>query len=194
MAETPVSLLERLRMRPDPESWQQLADLYSPLVAGWVRRYSLQGSDADDMVQEVLQVVLRELPRFHHNQRTGAFRHWLRAILVNCLRTFWRSQRARPQAMGGSDMFKLLEQLEDPHSDQSRLWQQEHDRHVVQGLLARIEPDFAPKTWLAFRRLVGEGQAADETARELGLSVNAVLIAKSRVLRRLRREAQDLVD
>ena len=43
-------------------------------------------------------------------------------------------------------------------------------------------------------RQVQDGQPAAEVAEELGISVNAVLIAKSRVLKRLREKAAGLVD
>jgi DNA-directed RNA polymerase specialized sigma24 family protein len=56
-----------------------------------------------------------------------------------------------------------------------------------------IQADFAPSTWKAFHRLVVDGADADTVAAELGLSVNAVCIAKSRVLQRLRQEARGLV-
>jgi RNA polymerase sigma-70 factor (ECF subfamily) len=88
----------------------------------------------------------------------------------------------------------MLDQLEDPSSDLSRRWDQEHDRHVLERLLELIEPDFRPDTWQAFRRQVVDGRSAENVAAELGMSVNAVLIAKSRALSRLRRDAQGLVD
>lgn len=75
--ETPVSLLERLRLRPGPEAWQRLTDLYAPLVRSWVARDRLQPADADDVCQEVMAVVVRELPQFRHDLRRGAFRRWL---------------------------------------------------------------------------------------------------------------------
>jgi RNA polymerase sigma-70 factor, ECF subfamily len=57
-----------------------------------------------------------------------------------------------------------------------------------------LERDFQPATWQAFGRVVIHGQPADRVAADLGLSVNAVLIAKCRVLRRLRQEARGLLD
>src|SRR2546425_576244 len=116
LADTSVSLLERLRDRQDGAAWQRLADLYTPWVRGWLRRYGLQDSDADDLLQEVLGAVVRYLPGFQHNQRPGAFRTWLRTITVNCLRGFWRSQKVRPAATGDSDFLNVLDQLEAPDS------------------------------------------------------------------------------
>jgi RNA polymerase sigma-70 factor (ECF subfamily) len=57
-----------------------------------------------------------------------------------------------------------------------------------------VEPEFTPSTWRAFRRVVLEGAPPTAVAAELGTSVNAVFIAKSRVLQRLRQEARGLLD
>jgi RNA polymerase sigma-70 factor (ECF subfamily) len=193
MADTSLSLLERLRVQPDAPSWQRLVDLYTPLIHGWLRRQGVRPQDADDLVQEVLGVVVRELPRFQHDRRRSAFRCWLRTITLNRLRGFWRSQQTRAAA-GCAGVDDRLAQLEDPDGGLSQLWEQEHDRHVLRRLLELIEPEFAPTTWQAFWRVTLDGARPIEVAANLGLSVNAVLLAKSRVLRRLRQEAQGLVE
>lgn len=194
MQETSLSLLARLRQSADRETWNRLVELYAPLVRAWLGRYDVQPSDADDLVQEVLLAVAKDLSSFDHAGRPGAFRSWLRAILANRLRNFWRARGRRPQARGGSDLQRRLEQLEDPASAMSRLWNREHDTHVAGRLLALAEPHFSPNTWQAFRRVALEGARPDAVARELGMSLNAVFIAKSRVLSRLRQEAEGLVE
>jgi RNA polymerase sigma-70 factor (ECF subfamily) len=194
VAETSVSLLERLRRQPGSEAWARLVDVYAPLVRGWLRRQGVAEADADDLTQEVLAVLVRELPQFRHNGRPGAFRAWLRGVTANRLRGFWRARQARPEAAGGDKFEAALNQLEDPHSALSRQWDEEHDRHVLRRLQELIEPEFSAAAWRAFRRTVLDGARAAVVAAELGMSVNAVLLAKSRVLRRLREEARGLVD
>jgi RNA polymerase sigma-70 factor (ECF subfamily) len=192
MADTSHTLLERLRLRSDPSAWQRLVDLYTPLIHGWLRRQHVRPEDADDLVQEVLGVLLRELPHFEHNRRPGAFRCWLRILTVNRLRAFWKDRKRLPA--GGNALDRELEELTDHDSGLSRRWDREHDEFVLRRLLELTEPEFTPKTWQAFRRLALEDKPPADVARELGTTVNAVLLAKSRVLRRLRREAQGLVD
>src|SRR5438876_855630 len=130
MSETSLSLLNRLRLQPDAESWRRLVDLYTPLIQGWLRRYAVAPADADDLTQEVMTVLVRELPQFKHNQQRGAFRNWLRTITVNRLRMSWRARQARPVATGHEDFLKVLDELEDPTSGLSRVWDQQHDQHV----------------------------------------------------------------
>jgi RNA polymerase sigma-70 factor (ECF subfamily) len=186
--DTSASLLERVRERNDAAGWERLVQLYTPLIRTWVGRHVPQPDDVNDVVQQVFTVVVARLPEFVHNGRPGAFRHWLRSITVNHIRAFWRQRR--PQA----EVEAALDQLEDAASNPSRQWDHEHDSHVAAKLLEYVEPEFRPATWQAFRRLVLDGAAPAAVGAELGMSVNAVLIAKSRVLRRLRQEAQGLID
>jgi RNA polymerase sigma-70 factor (ECF subfamily) len=191
MAETSLTLLERLRGPADAAAWERLVRLYTPLIHGWARRHQVGPADAADLVQEVLATLLRELPRFEHNHRPGAFRCWLRAITANRLRAFWRERGPAP---GGADVGRRLDELADPDSGPGRQWDREHDEYVLRRLLELTEPEFTPTAWLAFRRLALDGARAADVARELGTTANAVLLAKSRVLRRLRQEARGLVD
>jgi RNA polymerase sigma-70 factor (ECF subfamily) len=194
MAETSATLLQRLEDRSDSVAWQRLVDLYTPLIKSWLGRQGVSAEDAEDLTQEVLGIVVREISQFRHNGRAGAFRAWLRTVTVNCLRQSWRSRRAGPQTTCLPDLDSALDRLADPASDLSGLWDREHDEFVLNRLLVLIEPEFRPATWQAFRRQVIDGASADIVAAELDLSVNAVLIAKSRVLSRLRRNAEGLVD
>jgi RNA polymerase sigma-70 factor (ECF subfamily) len=194
MAETSASLLARIRLEPDGDDWRRLVDIYTPLIRGWLRQHLRLDADTDDVVQEVLAIVVRKLPQFRHNERAGAFRCWLRSITVNCLRDFRKTWWKKPQATGDDDLHQALAQLEDPTSGLSQLWDREHDLHVTRKLLDMIEPEFQSNTWTAFRRVALEGESADTVAEALGMSVNAVFIAKSRVLARLRQEAEGLID
>jgi RNA polymerase sigma-70 factor (ECF subfamily) len=96
--------------------------------------------------------------------------------------------------MGGPETDQLLTQLADPTSELARQWDQDHDKHVFQKLLAVVEGDFEPRTWQAFARFAVEGRPAAQVAAELGLTESAVVQAKFRILKRLREEAGELLD
>jgi RNA polymerase sigma-70 factor (ECF subfamily) len=184
--DTSLSLLDRLADLGDADAWDRLLRLYSSLLHAWLHSAGLQHADCDDVSQRILAVLVRQMPRFEHSGRSGAFRAWLRGIATNVLREFWRD---RPAAGSGS----MLDQLSDPASSLSRCWDDEHDRHVLHELMKRVRPEFAEATWQAFHRIALDGIPARAAAAELGTTVNAVLISKSRVLARLRQEAGNLL-
>jgi RNA polymerase sigma-70 factor (ECF subfamily) len=193
MNTTSASLLDRLQEpAPAAADWQRLHDIYLPLVRSWLTRTPELADEAADVAQEVLIVVFRELPEFRR-QREGSFRAWLRLVTTNRVRTWQRTRRRQP-VVGFDSTGEFLSQLEDPNSELSRRWDQEHDRHVFDQLIVAIEPDFEPKTWRAFQLFAVEGRKASEVAEELGLTKNAVLLAKSRILKRLREESAGLIE
>jgi RNA polymerase sigma-70 factor (ECF subfamily) len=193
MSATSLSLLQRLQhAKPDASGWQRLNDLYLPLIRSWLARVPGLGDEAHDLAQEVLIVLCRELPSFTR-RRDGSFRAWLRRITLNRLRTFLKVRQRTPRAGLADEQEQLLARLEDPHSDLSRQWDREHDWHVFQKLLALVQPDFAPATWQAFTRFALDDCPAAQVAQELGISESAVVQAKSRVLKRLREEAGELM-
>jgi RNA polymerase sigma factor (sigma-70 family) len=183
---TSLSLLEQLHEAENGDAWERVVAVYTSLLHTWFHAAGLQVADADDLTQRVLEVLFRQMPKFEHNGRPGAFRAWLRKIACNLLREFWRR---RPTSESAS----LLDDLADPRSGLSQFWDRQHDRHVLHSLLESVQPEFSELAWLAFRRLALDGAPAREVAAELDTSVNAVLIAKSRVLARLRQEARELV-
>jgi RNA polymerase sigma factor (sigma-70 family) len=191
--ETSVSLLDRLAGKPTDNDWRRLVELYQPLLRAWMARVGVMPSDRDDLAQEALLVVFREIGGFERRHK-GAFRAWLRTILVHRVRDYFRGQKYRPTATGDSAFLQTLAELESPDGGLSRLWDRDHDEHVAAALMQRVQGDFAPTTWQAFVRHVLDGTSAPRVAEQLGLSLNSVLLAKSRVLKRLRQESAGFID
>jgi RNA polymerase sigma-70 factor, ECF subfamily len=192
VALTSVSLIDRLKVaRPEDNDWGRLQGIYLPLIQRWLRRVPGLAAEADDLAQDVLVVVIRELARFEW-RREGSFRAWLRTITANKAKHFCK-RRGRLPRMEMDCAAGFLDQMGDPESALAREWDREHDEHVVQKLLAAVKGDFGATTWAAFCRLALDGLPAAQVAAELGMPENAVLLAKSRVMRRLRREAGDLL-
>ena len=192
MNDTRRSLLFRAQTGEE-NAWKDLIDLYRPLIIGWLNRQGVPAVDLEDLSQDVLLSVVKHLPSFEHSGHRGAFRAWLRTIVCSRTTDYWRAGGGA-QASGGSGAAAALQQIADPDSDLNRQWDEEHDRYVLGCLLDLVEAEFEPATLRAFRRLALDGASGAEVAEELGLSVAAVYVAKSRVLQRIRQEAEGLID
>ena len=193
MNETRQSLLLRAQTG-ETDAWKDLTDLYRPLILSWLNRQGVPTRDLEDLSQDVLLSVVKQLPGFQHSGNRGAFRSWLRTIVCSRTIDYWRAADAGTTASGGSGATAALEQIADPDSDLNRQWDEEHDRYVLGCLLDLVEEEFEPTTLQAFRRLAFDGASGAEVAEELGLSVAAAYVAKSRVLHRIREEAGGLID
>ena len=191
--DTSMTWLEKIRQSSGSSGWDKVMEVYAPFIRAILARYSVKGHQADDILQNVLTVVVRRVATFDR-QRRGSFRAWLRNITVNCLRNYSRSTRKTVNRTGDSNLQKLIAELKDPHSSLSRVWNEEHDRCVLAHLLNQVKAEFRPNTLEAFSRMAIEQEKVDDVAADLGMSVNAALIARSRVMKRLREFGAELLE
>lgn len=194
MQETSISLLKRIAEDGKDDDWQQLIKIYRPFMYQRISTYPLLINQAEDIVQEVLMVLVRELPTFQH-QRSGSFRTFLRGIVLNQLRYAMRRVQKTPLVAGQFDkLTEHIEQLADPNSQITAEFDQQHDKAVFRHASEIVKDEVKPNTWLAFLKHAINGEPATAVAEELGVSVNVVLLAKSRLTRRIREEIRGLVD
>lgn len=181
------NLLEGLKRR-EPQAWERLTAMYLPLVYRRSVRLGLSAEDAADVTQEVFLTVARRVDDFVLRGEGGGFRMWLWSILRNKLGDFFRSRREQTIAAGGSD---AQEQLAEVALAESIGFDEDETSDLYRRAMELIESEFESNTWQAFWRTTVEQQPAASVADVLGVSVNAVYVAKSRVLRRLRQQLGD---
>jgi RNA polymerase sigma-70 factor (ECF subfamily) len=188
MHTTQVSLLQRLRQPGDQEAWGRFVELYTPLLYHWARHAGLQEHDAVDLVQDVLTTLVQKMPGLVYDPQRS-FRAWLRAVTLNRWRDTCKMRSRRPATVDGA----ALANVEGPN-DLDAFWEAEYRNHLIGRALAALRQDLQPRTWQACWAFVVEGRPAAEVAAELGMSESSVYVAKSRVLRRLRRELEGLLE
>ncbi len=186
MRSTPASLLDRLAQGDDRRAWEQFVDLYTPLLVAWCRQLDMSDPDAADLMQDVFVVLVEHLPRFRYDP-SQSFRAWLKTILLN----LWRKQLRRLRRVGPAVADPDL--LPGPASERL-LEKEEHRGYLIRRAIALMQKDFEPTTWKACWEFVVNGRPAAEVASGLCISVNAVYLAKSRVLRALRAELSGFLD
>jgi RNA polymerase sigma-70 factor (ECF subfamily) len=185
---TRPSLLFRIRDPADAAAWKTFVDTYGPLVYRHGRRRGLQDADAADLTQEVLSQVARGIANFDYQPQRGRFRDWLGTVTRRSLGRFTAKLGKLPACDEG------LERVEAPQADSE--WTADFNARVLESALERIRPNFEPATWRIFELVWIENRSSVATADELGVPVETVYVAKSRVLKRLEEEvlllAEDL--
>ncbi len=191
---TSLSLLRRAK-RHEPEAWNRVVRIYSPLVYRWCRLdVELQPADVADIVQEVFRSVWLAIEDFRRDRPGDSFRYWLRAITLNKIRDHFRRHRDRPAASGGSVANNMLAQVEDRLANQSGDEVESENILVLHAALRVIEGDFEKATWTAFWSFAIEGHSTAEIAERVGMTPHAVRQACYRVRKRLKDEMQDMLD
>lgn len=189
MDSTSVSLLKRLREPNAGSAWQRFVDLYAPLIYHWGLHQGLSSADAADLVQEVLALLVVKLPTFEYDP-SRRFRGWLRTMTVNKARDLHRRNAVNP-LVGQAQTLSLQEKA---IASLDLFEEAEYQSFLVNRALELMRSEFREETWRACWLLVVEGKKARDVAKELGLSLNSVYLAKSRVLGRLREELAGLIE
>jgi RNA polymerase sigma factor (sigma-70 family) len=185
---TRPSLLVRIRRAEDAEAWQTFVSLYAPLVFNYSRRRGLQDADATDLTQEVMKEVMKSIRAFEYQPEKGRFRDWFGTVVRRELGRFWERQKRAGKIASAETMTDL------PAGRTDTAWDEEAHAQILRVALSRIRASFEAVTWEAFTRTWIENRPAAEVADALGVPIETVYVAKSRVLKRLEDEVLDLAE
>lgn len=171
----------------DAEAWARFVEIYAPLIYFWAEKHGVDSADAADLVQDILATLVIKLPEFEYDQKQR-FRGWLHTITLNRARD-WHRRRSNRQLPGLSF---FVEALAD-HADRDVFEKEEFRQFIVHRIREVMQSEFEQSTWEAFWLNVAEGKSAREVSLEIGISENAVRLAKFRVVKRLRAEFEGLI-
>jgi RNA polymerase sigma factor (sigma-70 family) len=186
------SLLVRVRDPKDGESWKLFVELYTPPVMRYCRLRGLQDADVADVAQDVMAQVARSMHTFNYNPERGRFRDWLGTITRRRVNRFLMNEKIGTAGTGGEEMANAIANLAAIEADAE--WTIEFNAQILHTALDRIRPFFGAITWQAFACVWLDNQTAAETATRLNLTLRAVYVAKSKVLRRLEQEVMELAE
>jgi len=181
---TRPSLLLRLRDADDAEAWREFVRLYTPLVFAHCTRQGLQEADAADVAQEVMRVAAQALPEIEYDAERGKFRGWLLQTTRHRLYKFYRQQSRAPLPASDTTIERFVDG--EPGPDERARWEEDYRQRLFDWATERARPEFQPATWQAFWLTAVKSVSVKEVAGQLGISVGAVYIARSRVIARLR--------
>ena len=169
-----TSLVYRLQEN-DGEAWQDLVNLFAPLIFHWCNQLQLNSSDSSDVMQEVFTTVSTSIDKFQI-QKSGSLRGWLWTITQNKVRDFYRKNNRRATAIGGSAAHLELNQIADAFEDRpyEDLTSEVESQRLIRRALALIQNDFQETTWTAFWRTTIDGHDTHWIAQDLGISPNSV--------------------
>ncbi len=185
MISTPSSLLVRLRTAEDSVAWNRFVQLYSPLLHYWTTRLGVEPSRRLDICQEVF-VVLIQRREWLESQPPTSFRAWLYTVTANKCHDLQRRLRRHSEPEWQADFDPAIP------APQDELGEQEYRTYLARAALRLMRDCFSESTWRACWEHVAEGRSAADVAHELGISENAVYLARGRVLKRLRQELDGL--
>lgn len=179
---TTSALLEGLHATGNDAAWQALDDRYRPILIATGRRFGLSNSDAVDIAQETMLRVLEGCRAAQYDRSKGRLRTWILTIARHRMVDLHRRRLVRKEAAGVS---AIQESPDDAALE--ACWLTEERNAVLREAMATLhDSNLATETVEAFELHCINGLPPQAVADRLGLTVNDVYLAKSRVTKRLR--------
>lgn len=177
---THATLLARLRGGGDHAAWREFCGRYDELIRGFARRQGVVGAEADDVVQDVMLALTKAMPGFAYDPSRGKFRSYLKTVV---LRAIWARSRQKSGAVPLGEVSASAAPGDEASAEGP--WEAEWRQYHLRRAMGPVRAEFGATDLAAFEAYAQQGREASEVARELGISVERVYQAKSRVLRRL---------
>ena len=182
---TSVILLAGLRASDNESVWRRFVGRYEPLLLAFSRRLGLGESDARDAVQETMLAFVRAWEEGGFDSAKGRLRSWLFGI-AHCKVVDVHRRRARETVMsdrtGGTGFLASIQSRDDAKIAWDREWQQA----LLRACVSEVSRLVKPRTFAAFEPDVLREWSTARVADHLGITENAVYIAKNRVISRIR--------
>jgi RNA polymerase sigma factor (sigma-70 family) len=190
------SLVDRLANWDDQRRWQEFFDTYWKLIYSAARKSGLADAEAQEVVQETVITVAKNIDRLKYDPAVGSFKGWLLQI------TRWRiADQFRKRELEGvkrthlqDDRFTAtIERVPDSRIvDLDAVWETEWKDNLLEAAIARVKRKIDPKQFQIFDCYVRKEWPAQKVAERLRVSVGQVYLARHRVAALLKKEIKTL--
>jgi RNA polymerase sigma factor (sigma-70 family) len=191
------TLLERLKAWDDHGSWREFFDTYWGLIYGVARQTGLNDAEAQDVVQETIVAVAKNISDFEYDPARGSFKSWL------LQQTRWRVQgyfRKRQYQRDGQRFPReqpldtaVLEQQPAPNDfNLDAAWEAEWERNLLEVALQTVKTRVTPRQYQLFSLHVLNEIPARVVAQRLGAKLAEVYFAKYRISKLVKQEVKRL--
>ena len=182
--ETRASLILRLGDPADDLAWTEFLEIYEPMLFRIAQKWGLQDADAREVVQETLLGVSKSIHRFRADNQDASFRRWLSTITRHKLADHLSESSKHVRGSGDSNVHRWLDERA---SETESVWDWNHKREVFAWASKQVQSQVNESTWAAFHRTCVDGESIHSVAKDLGMRPGLVYVARSRVMRRLRK-------
>jgi len=194
---TRYSLLSRLQNWNDQESWKFFFDTYWRLIYSTALKSGLTEAEAQDVVQETIISVAKDIHKFKRDRALGSFKGWLRNL------TRWRiadqlRRRTQPRldedvSAGDTVPPVEIEEIPDPAGEaENDIWEQEWRSNLFEAALERVKHKVKEEHFQIFDLHVIREWPVAQVAQTLNISVGQVYLAKFRLTALIRKEVRKL--
>ena len=182
---TTTQLLDDLKTTHDESAWTEFCNHFQPVVIQFARKLGLSNVEAEDAAQETMAAFFKAFKGGKYDPGKGRLSNWLfgiaKRVILN-LRGHQPLEQLIADKVTGTSFWDMVQD----DRTLGRTWELEWQQMVLKRSMEKVRQEFDPKVFGAFRHYAIDQFTIEEVCQRFDMSRNAVYIAKSRVLSRLR--------
>lgn len=181
-------MLSALHDSEDRAAWEAFDQRYRPVLHGFGRHLGLSDADAGDLAQEVVIRFVQRYREGRYDRERGRLGAWLIGIARHAALDLHRRKR-RP-----SLSLDVLADRVAAEEELDQAWSRCRQERIVSLAMERVRDEGRtdPRTFEAFQLVAIRGVAPPMVAETLGISIESVYAARSRVARRLQQAVEQI--
>ena len=185
---TRYTLLEKLQTCNNEKNWEEFVQYYSPYIFVVIRRFNVGSQDSEELMQDVLVKIWKNISRFDHQTYQCRFRTWLGVMIRNTVFNFFQSKATRNSKsnINYEDIIEKLELITE--AEVNIISEREWKNHVAKLAWANIKNNFSSQTQKVFEESIKSDISNTELANKFTLSESSVRVFKMRVRKAMHKE------
>ena len=187
------TLLSRLKNWNDQESWREFFNRYWRFIYSVALRAGLTETEAEEVVQETVITVAKQMPGFKYDRSKGSFKGWLQKTtrwkILAQLRKRQGNQRFE-ESTGTLNEEGEWETMDPRVSDLEARWQEEWEQNLMEVAVERVKRQVRPREFQVFDFCTVKEWPVAKVARHLNLIRPQVYYLNKKVARMIRDEIE----
>ena len=195
---TRKSLLGRLKNWEDNESWREFFDTYWKLIYAFAIQRGLSHEEAQEVVQETVVAVAKNIGKFTYDPKACAFKTWLLGVTRSKIANHYARRARQPAAAASgspddSSGTGALARIPDEQSGQwDKAWDAEWEKNLMDAAIQRVKRSVPIEHYQMFDLFVLKHWPAKDVAKTLRVTIAHVYVAKHRISKLIRQEVAAL--
>ena len=186
---TRPSLLCRLKDWENGEDWKIFFDTYWRLIFSVALKAGLTENEAEEVVQETIISVCKQMPDFEYN-KAGSFKAWLLQIVRRRVSDQFRKRAPIQERPTEDTRTDFLERIPSSEARLEDVWEEEWRRNLIETAITKVKNRIKPRFFQIFDLVVLKEWPVSEVARGLNVSSAQVYLTRHRVTRLIRDEVR----
>ena len=188
---TRTTLVVGLKDLEDQKVWNRFFESYWKLIYNAAVQSGLGDADAQEVVQDTVISVTKNIQNFDYDRSKGSFKGWLmKTTKWKITDQFRKIQKKNSRECANSP--ELLENLPSQMSDLDHFWESNWQKELLAAAVERVKGEVKPVYYQVYDLLVRKEMKPIEVASVLNIKKDLVYVAKHRVAEALKKTVEEM--